>query len=288
MDHEVSRTVSIPYLRFAMKSLLTKPAVLFLLALVVIAAAAPLLVLDTSEHANSMDLNRAFLAPFSSSDQGIHLLGTDKFGRDHFSRVILGSRISLGVGVVAVAVSLIIGIPVGAFAGYFGGKIDAALSWVMSVIWSVPTLLLVIALTFVLGKGIVQVFIAVGLTMWVEVARIVRGQFFSEKKKEYVEAAKVLGFSQLHIIFREILPNTIGPLTVICATNFASALLIESGLSFLGIGAQPPLPSWGSMIRDYYPYLITGQGHLALVPGTLISLTVLSLNVISTYLKSDS
>ncbi len=270
-----------------MKRLLRHPAFYFLLALCVAALSAPLIALDTAPHANTMNLEEAFLSPGVSTERGVHLLGTDKFGRDQFSRVILGSRISLGVGVVAVFVSLLIGIPVGAVAGYFGGKIDALLSWLMSVLWSIPTLLLVIALTFVLGKGIVQVFIAVGLTMWVEVARIVRGQFFSEKNKEYVEASRVLGFSTTHIIFREILPNTLGPLAVICATNFASALLIESGLSFLGIGAQPPLPSWGSMIRDYYPYLITGQGHLALVPGLLISLTVLSLNALSSVLKSS-
>jgi len=120
--------------------------------------------------------------------------------------------------------------------------------------------------------------------MWVEVARVVRGQFFAEKQKEYVEAARVLGFGTGHIIFKEILPNTWGPLLVICTTNFASALLIESGLSFLGIGAQPPTPSWGSMIRDYYPYLMTGKAYLSLIPGVLIALSVLSLNSLSSAL----
>lgn len=263
------------------------PGAWFILGLILCAIFAPLLVLDSSDMANNMDLRRAMLAPGSSSEMGTHWFGTDKFGRDHFSRIILGSRISLTVGLIAVSISLVIGIPVGAAAGYFGGRVDQFLSWLMSVLWSIPTLLLVIALTFVLGKGLTQVFIAVGLTMWVEVARVVRGQFLAEKQKEYVEAAKVLGFGTAHIMFKEILPNTWGPLLVICTTNFASALLIESGLSFLGIGAQPPMPSWGSMIRDYYPYLMTGKAYLSLIPGALIATSVLSLNSLSAALSKD-
>lgn len=263
------------------------PGAWFILGLILCAIFAPLLVLDSSEMANDMDLQRSMLAPGSSSEMGTHWFGTDKFGRDHFSRIILGSRISLTVGLIAVSISLVIGIPVGAAAGYFGGRVDQFLSWLMSVLWSIPTLLLVIALTFVLGKGLTQVFIAVGLTMWVEVARVVRGQFLAEKQKEYVEAAKVLGFGTAHIMFKEILPNTWGPLLVICTTNFASALLIESGLSFLGIGAQPPMPSWGSMIRDYYPYLMTGKAYLSLIPGALIAASVLSLNSLSAALSKD-
>lgn len=263
------------------------PGAWFILGLILCAIFAPLLVLDSSDMANDMDLRRAMLAPGSSSEMGTHWFGTDKFGRDHFSRIILGSRISLTVGLIAVSISLVIGIPVGAAAGYFGGRVDQFLSWLMSVLWSIPTLLLVIALTFVLGKGLTQVFIAVGLTMWVEVARVVRGQFLAEKQKEYVEAAKVLGFGTAHIMFKEILPNTWGPLLVICTTNFASALLIESGLSFLGIGAQPPMPSWGSMIRDYYPYLMTGKAYLSLIPGALIAASVLSLNSLSAALSKD-
>ena len=263
------------------------PGAWFILGLILCAIFAPMLVLDSSDMANDMNLRRAMLAPGSSSEMGTHWFGTDKFGRDHFSRVILGSRISLTVGLIAVSISLVIGIPVGAAAGYFGGRVDQFLSWLMSVLWSIPTLLLVIALTFVLGKGLTQVFIAVGLTMWVEVARVVRGQFLAEKQKEYVEAAKVLGFGTAHIMFKEILPNTWGPLLVICTTNFASALLIESGLSFLGIGAQPPMPSWGSMIRDYYPYLMTGKAYLSLIPGALIAASVLSLNSLSAALSKD-
>lgn len=263
------------------------PGAWFILGLILCAIFAPVLVLDSSPMANEMEVGRAMLSPGAESKMGTHWLGTDKFGRDHFSRVILGSRISLTVGLIAVSISLVIGIPVGAAAGYFGGRVDQFLSWLMSVLWSIPTLLLVIALTFVLGKGLTQVFVAVGLTMWVEVARVVRGQFLAEKQKEYVEAAKVLGFGTGHIMFKEILPNTWGPLLVICTTNFASALLIESGLSFLGIGAQPPMPSWGSMIRDYYPYLMTGKAYLSLIPGALIAASVLSLNSLSAALSKD-
>ena len=269
------------------KKLIRNPGAWFIIGLILCAVFAPLLVLDSSDMANDMNLRRAMLSPGSSSEMGTHWFGTDKFGRDHFSRIILGSRISLTVGLIAVSISLVIGIPVGAAAGYFGGRVDQFLSWLMSVLWSIPTLLLVIALTFVLGKGLTQVFIAVGLTMWVEVARVVRGQFLAEKQKEYVEAAKVLGFGTAHIMFKEILPNTWGPLLVICTTNFASALLIESGLSFLGIGAQPPMPSWGSMIRDYYPYLMTGKAYLSLIPGALIAASVLSLNSLSAALSKD-
>lgn len=142
--------------------------------------------------------------------------------------------------------------------------------------WSVPTILLVIAITFVLGKGFWQVFIAIGLTMWVEVARIVRGQILGIREKEYVEAARALGFRTSRIIFRHILPNSLGPVIVISAANFASAILIEAGLSFLGIGVQPPVPSWGTMIRENYGYIILDNPWLAILPGLCIMITVLA------------
>lgn len=158
----------------------------------------------------------------------------------------------------------------GSLAGYFGGKTDAIVSWVINITWSIPTLLLVIAITLTLGKGVWQVFIAVGLTMWVEVARVVRGQILSVKKTEYIEAAKVLGFSNSRIIFRHILPNIMAPIIVISAANFAASILIESGLSFLGIGAQPPIPSWGGIIKDHFSYVILGKPYLAIIPGIAI------------------
>jgi len=167
------------------------------------------------------------------------LLGTDTYGRDLLSRLITGIRVSLSVGLIAVIISLTIGITLGAVAGYFGGKADTCISWLMNVIWSLPSLLLVIAISFALGKGFWQIFIAVGLSTWVDVARLVRGQVRALKEVEFVEAAKALGFSSSRIIIRHILPNIAGPVLVMASANFASAILLETGLSFLGFGAQP-------------------------------------------------
>jgi peptide/nickel transport system permease protein len=212
-------------------------------------------------------------------------LGTDKYGRDLLSRMLIGTRISFFIGFIAVFISLILGITMGAIAGYFGGKIDAFIMWLINITWSIPTLLLVIAITLALGKGFWQVFIAVGLTMWVEVARVVRGQILSAKKMQYVEAAKALGFSNFRIIFRHILPNILAPIIVISAANFAAAILIESGLSFLGIGAQPPTPSWGAMIKDHYNYIILGKAFLAIIPGLAIMSLVMAFMLIGNALR---
>jgi peptide/nickel transport system permease protein len=212
-------------------------------------------------------------------------LGTDKFGRDLWSRILVGTRISFSIGFIAVFISLLIGIPIGALAGYFGGKIDAFIMWIINITWSIPTLLLVIAITLTLGKGFWQVFIAVGLTMWVEVARIVRGQVITVKQQQYIEAAKALGYSNLRIIFKHILPNILAPVIVISAANFAAAILIESGLSFLGIGAQPPTPSWGAIIKNHYNYIILGKPFLALAPGIAIMSLVMAFMLLGNSLR---
>ncbi|MDE1192934.1 MAG: ABC transporter permease [Arachidicoccus sp.] len=212
-------------------------------------------------------------------------LGTDKFGRDILSRLIIGVRVSLAVGLIAVILSLTVGVFLGAIAGYFGGKTDNFVMWLINVIWSIPTLLLVFAITILLGKGFWQVFIAVGLTLWVSVARLVRGQIMSVKKLEYVEAARVLGFSHARIIVKHILPNITGPIMVISASNFASAIIIEAGLSFLGLGVQPPQPSWGLMIKENYNFIITNNPMLALTPGIAIMLLVLAFNLLGNGLR---
>ncbi|WP_370174815.1 ABC transporter permease [Leeuwenhoekiella palythoae] len=215
----------------------------------------------------------------------VFLLGTDKYGRDLLSRMLIGTRISFSIGFVAVLISLLIGVVLGAIAGYYGGKIDALIMWIINVTWSIPTLLLVIAITLALGKGFWQVFIAVGLTMWVEVARVVRGQVLSVKEAQYVTAARALGYGNMRILFKHIIPNILAPVIVISAANFASAILIESGLSFLGIGAQPPIPSWGAMIKDHYSYIILGKAYLAIIPGLAIMSLVMAFMLMGNALR---
>lgn len=241
---------------------------------------------DDTKTWQSVSKNK--LEPNSNNQYLFHkyyLLGTDKFGRDVFSRLILASRVSLSVGFIAVFISLVIGIFLGSLAGYYRGMIDSIITWLVNVIWSIPTLLLVVAITLALGKGFVQVFIAVGLTMWVEVARLVRGQFFSLREAQFVEAGKSFGYKNSRIIFRHILPNVMGPVIVIAASNFASAILLEAGLSFLGLGAQPPMPSWGMMIKENYGYIVVDAAYLAIAPGVAIALLVMAFTLLGNGLR---
>ncbi|MBC8173142.1 MAG: ABC transporter permease [Chitinophagales bacterium] len=215
--------------------------------------------------------------------------GTDDLGRDYLSRIIIGTRVSLAVGFVAVIIALFIGIPLGAIAGFYkklpfafkfsGRKLkinpDDMIMWFMNVIWSIPALLLVFPIVFAFGQQFYTIFIAVGLTMWVDIARIVRGQVLQVREMEYIQATKSFGFSDFRTILKHILPNIMGPVIVITAANFAYAILTEAGLSFLGIGVQPPAPSWGLMISKYKDNLITDP-YLTFFPGIAITLLVLA------------
>jgi ABC-type dipeptide/oligopeptide/nickel transport system permease subunit len=232
---------------------------------------------------NSQNIGATFKAQNTYSQT--FYLGTDPYGRDYLSRLILGIRVSLSVGLIAVLISLFIGVSLGALAGYFGGRTDALISWFMNVTWSLPSLLLIIAISFALGKGFWQVFIAVGLSTWVDVARLVRGQVMALKEVEFVEAAKALGFPTSRTIANHILPNIAGPILVVASANFASAILLETGLSFLGFGAQPPMPSWGSMIKEHYGYIIMDAAYLAILPGLAIMLTVYAFNLLAIGLR---
>jgi ABC-type dipeptide/oligopeptide/nickel transport system permease subunit len=237
--------------------------------------------------------NNSSVSELQQSIQNEHIqdktfwLGTDKAGRDVLSRLILGTRISLGIGFVAVLISLVVGIAVGAAGGYFGGWVDKLMTFLMTVVWSVPSIMLVIAISLALdSKGVWVAFVAVGLTMWVEVARVVRGQILGLKEKTYIEAAQVLGVPERVIILRHLLPNMMGPLIVIATANFASAILIEAGLSFLGLGVQPPAPSWGMMVNEGFQLIGAKAGlYLVLLPRLCISVLVLAFNLLGNGLR---
>ncbi len=225
---------------------------------------------------------------FDPKNPTIHrtfFLGTDKFGRCIFSRLILGFRVSLFVGLLAVAISLILGISLGMVGGYFGGRTDNFIMLLINTVWSIPTLLLVFAIVLAMGRGIGIIFLAVGLTMWVDVARVVRGQTMSLREMQFVEAARSMGFGSGRVLFRHILPNLLGPVMVLAAVNFATAILVESGLSFLGFGVQPPTPSWGGMLNENYGYALGGKPLLALAPAVAIVFSVLAFNLLGNGLR---
>ncbi len=216
-----------------------------------------------------------------------YILGTDKLGRDILSRLMVGSRVSISVGIIAVFISITLGLFIGSLAGYFGGRVDDLVMWLINVFWAIPTILLVFAIVMALGKGFWQIFFAIGITMWVGPARIIRGQVLALKEENYIKAARTLGFSAIRIILRHVLPNILGIIMVLSAANFATAILIEAGLSFLGVGIQPPMTSWGLMIKEQYNYLITDNPVPTLVPGIAIMLSVLSFNIIGNALRDE-
>jgi peptide/nickel transport system permease protein len=215
------------------------------------------------------------------------ILGTDEAGRDMYSKLIFGTRIALLIGLASVLISLVVGVTLGAVAGFFGGTVDSVISWLITVFFAIPSIMWVIAISFVLGsRELWVVFVAVGLTTWVDIARLVRGQIISIKQSLYIDAARALGYTNGRIVFNHILPNVIDPLIIASTSNFATAILVESGLSFLGIGVRPPTPSWGYMIYEGFKTIGSPNSlHIILVPCLAISLTILAFNLLGNGLR---
>lgn len=235
-----------------------------------------------------------YIAPFGYADQDLmaafeepskaHLFGTDEFGRDIFSRIIYGSRISLQVGFIAVGIAVFAGGFLGAIAGYYGGKADNLIMRAMDVLLSIPSILLVIAIAASLGPGLFNLMIAVGISSTPNYARIVRGSVLSIRNQEFVEAAKAVGSSDLRIILKHIIPNCLAPIIVQATLGVAIAILTAAGLSFIGLGIQPPIPEWGAMLSGGREY-IRDYAYMTVFPGLAIMITILALNFLGDGLR---
>jgi peptide/nickel transport system permease protein len=228
---------------------------------------------------DDQDLRKGLLPPSREFP-----LGTDEFGRDMLSRIIHGSRISLQVAIVTAAISAVVGVALGAIAGYVGGRVDYVIQGMVDISWAFPTVLLGIFLVAVLGRGLVNVMFAVGLGYWGLFARVVRGQVLSLREWEFVTAARAIGANDLRIMFEHILPNILAPVIVTCTLMMADSILIEATLSFLGMGAQPPIPSWGSILASGRTYLRLAP-WVTLFPGVAIMLIVLGFNLLGDGLR---
>jgi peptide/nickel transport system permease protein len=207
-----------------------------------------------------------------------HFFGTDHLGRDVWSRIVHGSGVALMVGMIAVGIGVIFGTPIGAISGYYRGKVDEVIMRIMDAVLAFPPILMALVVVTILGSSLSNTMIAIGVVYIPRFARVTRGSVLSEREKEYVEAGRMVGESNLSILFRQILPNTLSPLIVQATVFIAYAILTESALSFLGLGIQPPNPSWGSMLNEAKVF-IESDPYLAIIPGLAISITVLGFNL---------
>jgi peptide/nickel transport system permease protein len=213
-----------------------------------------------------------------------HFLGTDQLGRDVFSRMLYGSRVSLSVGFVAVAISICIGILVGATAGYYSGWIDSVLMRFVDIMLCFPSFFLILTVVALLGPSLFKVMVVIGITSWMGTSRFVRAEFLSLRERDFVQAAKALGVKDFRIIFLHILPNALAPVFVTATLDVATAILVEAGLSFLGFGVQPPAPSWGNILTEGRTYIFDAW-WLTIFPGLAILITVLSFNLLGEGLR---
>lgn len=255
------------------------PAMISLVVLIMVVAAAAFAPWLTSRDPSQGDL-RARLQPPSAE----YLLGTDEQGRDMLTRVIHGARIALQVGVLATLIGLAIGVAMGLLSGYYRGWTDTIIMRITDIVLSFPYILLVIAIVSILGPSIYNAMVAIGIRIVPEFARLVRSVVLSLRTREYVLAARAVGASDTRIILRHILPNCTAPIIVLATLNLAGAILAEASLSFLGLGAQPPAPSWGSMVARGGQYLVT-HPHLSIVPGLAIMIVVYALNIFGDWLR---
>ena len=270
-----------PYVRRFVRRGVTPVSLLVLLLVLFCAIMAPVI---APQDPASQDILHRLVPPLESGSG--HVLGSDNLGRDMLSRLIYGSRVSLIVGATSVLIAGFVGILLGLLSGFYGGKIDSFISWLANVQLSFPFILLVIALVAVIGAGLLNVIIVLGFASWVIYQRVVRGEVLAIREREYIEAARVIGARDGRILVRHILPNLLTPLIVIGTLQIAQMIIAESALSFLGLGVQPSIPSWGSMLADGRSYL-TVAWWVATLPGVAIAITVLSINVLGDWLRDE-
>lgn len=259
-----------------MKNKAVSIAAVFIAAMIIFAVLAPLV---ATHDPAKIDAGNVLSAPSRS-----HLFGTDTLGRDIFSRIVYGSRVSLAIGFAAVALALLIGVTLGSMAGYYGGRVDYCLMRFVDMMLCFPTLFLILAVVAILEPSIWNIIAVIGATSWMGVARLVRAEILTLKERDYISAAKVMGASDFRIISRHLVPNAIGPVIVSATLGLGGAILVESSLSFLGIGVQPPTPSWGNILMDGRSTLGVAW-WLTVYPGLFIMFTVLSYNIIGEYLR---